>query len=106
MGLAILAEALARIEHKLDYLLRHHNVPVLPMYFTGNACPVCNKLIEYQIDVKHQVVVRRCDCTTGKIPSAIPLSPVPQVGASNGNASPDAEAAGDRAEDSPRRKAR
>lgn len=106
MGLAILAEALARIEHKLDYLLRHHSVPVMPMYFTGNSCPVCNKLIEYQVDVKHQVVVRRCDCTTGKIPSAIPLTPVPQAGVTNGNASSDAAASDDRAEEGPRRKAR
>jgi len=107
MGLAILAEALARIEHKVDHLIRHLNVPVYPMHFSGNACPVCSKAIDYQVDVKSQIVTRRCDCTTGKVPSAIPLLPVaPPTGAPNGYSTVDAEQRPSGAEESPRRKAR
>jgi hypothetical protein len=105
MGLNILAEALARIEHKLDYLLRHHNVPIYPMHFSGNICPTCNKQVEYLIDVKSQVVVRRCDCGTGKVPSAIPSLPVVPSGTPNGYSSADT-ASNDGTQESSRRKAR
>lgn len=105
MGLNILAEALARIEHKLDYLLRHHNVPVYPMHFSGNICPVCNKAVEYVVDVKSQVVNRRCDCSTGKVPSAIPALPVVPSGTPNGYSNADTTPH-DGTQESTRRKAR
>jgi hypothetical protein len=79
MALAIIAEAVLRIEHKLDAILRHLLVPMpLPMHFSGSMCPACGQLVDYQIDFKNQVVVRRCGCKTGKIPSAIPMLPVPE----------------------------
>lgn len=108
MGLSIIAEALARVEHKLDALLRHHNVPVFPMHFTGNLCAGCGTVVDYQIDIEHQVVVRKCQCKTGKIPSPIPLLPVvPTPGASpHGNPPPDEQQLPDRAPKGPRGKAR
>jgi len=107
MGLSILAEALARIEHKLDALCRSTNTPVYPMHFSGNSCPSCNQNIDYQIDVQHQVVIRRCGCSTGKVPSAIPLLPITSpTGAPNGYPTADEDQRTDRAEESPRRKAR
>ena len=112
MGLSILAEALARIEHKVDLLLHSLKVPghtypkMQTLQFSNGQCPVCEAPIEYQIDVQHQVVVRRCDCKTGKVPSAIPLLPVVQPGAKNGYSPPDAEQPSDRTEKGPRGKAR
>lgn len=107
MGLSIIAEALARIEHKLDSMLRHNQVPVYPMHFSGNLCAGCQKVIDYQIDVQHQVVVRKCDCKTGKVPSAIPLLPVaPTPGAKNGYPTSSEQQLPDGAEESSRRKAR
>lgn len=103
MGLHHIAEAIARLEHKIDALLRHNNVRVDPMQFTGVPCPVCKMNIDYVIDLEHQVVTRRCDCKTGKIPPTTPLFPVP--GVSNGRpfSSPTPTL---NPEDSPERKAR
>jgi len=106
MGLSILAEALARIEHKLDCMVRATSTPVYPMHFSGNVCPSCNQAVDYQIDVQHQVVVRRCGCSTGKVPSAIPLLPVAPPGAQNGYPTADEDQRTSGAEESPRRKAR
>lgn len=76
-GAHILAEAILRIEHKIDAVMRHLKVPVpAPMHFVGTICPGCGSMIDYQIDFQHQVAVRRCGCRTGKVPSAIPLLPV------------------------------
>jgi hypothetical protein len=80
----VLAEALARLEHKVDAIIRHLNVSTQPMHFPGQVCPACGSFIDYQIDVTKGVVVRRCKCTTGKVPPVIPLIPV-QKGVSNGN---------------------
>jgi hypothetical protein len=77
MGLSILSEALARIEHKIDQLLNHLKVQTRPMHFFGNACPVCKNPIEYIIDLQKNMVVRKCNCSTGKSPSIAPLSPLP-----------------------------
>lgn len=89
MGLHIVAEALARIEHKLDLILQRlgflDKTPLPQMQFVGMQCPVCQQQVQYQIDMTHNVVVRRCNCTTGKVPSLIPLSPIGEP--QNGNPS-------------------
>lgn len=90
MALHILAEALARIEFKIDVVISRlgflDKTPITPMKFSGGNCPVCTVPVEYQVDVTHNVVVRKCDCTTGKVPSLIPLVP---LGESNGNTTSD-----------------
>lgn len=109
MGLSILAEALMRIEHKLDLLIEGFFVKTVvhpKLHFFGNTCPVCGESIDYQIDVQHQVVVRRCGCKTGKIPSAIPLLPAVQPGTTNGYPTPAEEERAPVSENSDRRKAR
>src|SRR5690606_3677501 len=90
MGLHLVMEAMARIEHKLDALMRWTGVPMPPpMHFGGTMCPACGNLIDYQVDFQHGVVVRRCDCKTGKVPSTIPLLPVQsKKEQSNGAADP------------------
>jgi len=78
----VLAEALARVEFKVDLLMKHLQVKTpLPMAFGGHTCPACNTPVEYQIDVMKQVVTRKCACTTGKIVFSISF---PQPGESNG----------------------
>lgn len=85
----VLAEALLRIEHKLDVIMRGIGISegVHPqLHFVGQVCPVCKQQIEYQVDIANQVVKRRCGCTSGKQPPLIPL--IPAAGDSpNGNAS-------------------
>lgn len=95
MAFPLVMEALARIEHKLDALLRHAKVPMpAPMHFVGTMCPSCGSLIDYQVDLQHGVVVRKCSCKTGKVPSTIPLLPItPTPGAPHGR--PDAAASED-----------
>lgn len=67
-------EALARIEHKTDLALglAAANAGVdgrlKKVGDPGHVCPVCRKSPEYQIDINDSVVVRKCDCGTGKIP--------------------------------------
>lgn len=108
----ILAEALARVEHKLDLLLKHNKVQGLQVHFPGQSCPLCGFLIDYQIDLMKNVVVRRCKCTTGKVAPMVPLSLSPvQPGATNGNApqnngsdySPDVSSSGPNPKKGPRR---
>ncbi len=77
MALAHIMEALARIEHKLDAMMRWVGVPMPPpMHFVGTMCPACGNMIDYQVDFQHGVVVRRCGCKTGKVPSTMHLLPV------------------------------
>lgn len=76
MALSLLAEALLRIEHKLDAILHAFEIVAKPMGFIGTACPVCKQPVQYQMDIVHNVVKRRCGCATGMIPSTIPLIPV------------------------------
>jgi hypothetical protein len=66
----VLAEALARIEHKLDLLLHadrgnrlHANLPALGSQ--ALPCPVCNQPVLYQVDQINKVVTRVCGCKTG-----------------------------------------
>lgn len=88
MPTRVIAEGLVRLEHKVDALMRHLKVQTKPLHFIGEVCPVCSKPIEYQIDVFMNVVVRRCGCTTGKLPSGIQLLP---SGDSNGSSSASAK---------------
>lgn len=81
MPLGYLAEALARVEHKLDQLLKFVGAITTPMHFPGQDCPVCHKVIDYQIDIIKNVVTRRCGCSTGKQPMAQLIQP---VGGTNG----------------------
>lgn len=98
MALAIIAEALTRIEHKIDLVLTRlgflDKTPLRQLQFEGASCPVCLMTVSYQIDVVHGVVARKCGCTTGKLPPLIPLVPVP--GAVNGPVELDADSSSDR----------
>lgn len=91
----VLAEALARIEHKMDMIVKHLNIPsMLPMGYPGHICPVCKTNIDYQIDIMKQVVVRKCLCSTGKVVFTININQIP--GAELGKAtSNEAVSAGD-----------
>lgn len=85
MPARIIAEGILRLEHKLDAVLRHLQVKAKPMHFIGELCPVCSKPIEYCIDIGLNVAVRKCGCSSGKVPSGIPLLPL----VSNGSSSSD-----------------
>lgn len=70
LGLNILAEALLRLEHKLDLLVlaAYANSPLMPtMSFKGLTCPVCNQEVKYSIDMVHRVVKRNCGCSTNLV---------------------------------------
>lgn len=85
MPWSIVTEWLARIEHKLDILVKSSKPGMAvntPMHFIGTVCPACSNVIEYQIDPQHQVVTRKCGCKTGKVPVTIPLVPT-QEGLTN-----------------------
>lgn len=95
MSDALVLEALARVEHKLDLLLHSlGRVVSAPMEFAGaHTCPVCLRVVSYRIDFQHNVVKRVCGCSTGMQPLTLDLSPVtkqPQQGVKN-DGSPDAE---------------
>ena len=83
MPMTAIAEAILRVEYKLDLLLKHLKVSTKPMHF-ADYCSVCKRTVDYQIDIAKGIVVRKCDCSTGKQPPLIPLvpGPVPQ-GVSN-----------------------
>jgi len=79
------AEALARIEHKIDVLMS------MMMFLVANQpggrsqlmtptsaerarvgspqhkCPLCAEIVEYFVDPIDSVVVRKCGCKTGKL---------------------------------------
>lgn len=73
-GLHVIAEALARMEHKIDAIVRTLNIKSVPMHFLGQSCPICSKPIDYQVDIGNQVVVRKCGCSSGKIAAMSPIS--------------------------------
>lgn len=106
MASDILAEALARVEFKLDLLLRHLKVNTNQMMQIGaHTCPVCSMVVTYQVDLAKSVVVRKCACGTGKIPppawmQAL-LNPIPGAPSADSASSPDASP-----EDGPQRKDR
>jgi hypothetical protein len=102
---SILAEALLRIEFKLDLILKGLSLGSMePMQFTERApCPACREAIQFQVDIQQQVVKRVCGCKTGKQPPLQPFIPVPpQPG--EANARPDVNP--ERDEDRPRRQDR
>jgi hypothetical protein len=61
----VLAEALARIEHKLDRLLDRQLVQPIEQLGARVACPVCKQKVDYQVDQINKVIVRKCGCKTG-----------------------------------------
>lgn len=74
---SVLAEALARIEHKLDFVLIYIGRLMGPNFVSAlgdmsHPCPVCKQQVKYVIDQIHQVLVRKCGCKTGKL-APIPL---------------------------------
>lgn len=90
MALTLIAEALARVEAKLDIIIDYIGAGTKiypPMHFLGNTCPVCKQMVDYRIDIVKNVVTRRCGCSTGKLPMATPLTPVEPNGDINGNTS-------------------
>ena len=98
MAFNILAEALARIEHKLDQLLRvlvYKNGTPQKMGFSTGPCPICGVPVTYQIDIGQNVVVRVCGCRTGLFSSTIPLQPVEQKGVTNASGISGADSASD-----------
>lgn len=65
-----LAESLARLEHKVDILLREERKknPMLMIPAVGDfnhQCPVCQQPVSYIVDTLAQVLVRKCGCKTG-----------------------------------------
>jgi hypothetical protein len=80
-----IAEWLARIEFKIDLLLKAlvgSTAFKTPMEFSTEPCPVCREPVLYQLHHQYGFVIRRCGCKTGKVPSTIPLVP---LGDTNGS---------------------
>lgn len=77
----LIMEALARIEFKLDQVMKKVGitpVSVVPMSYMGvHNCPACGLVINHQIDFEHNVVKRVCGCSTGKQPITLDLTPAP-----------------------------
>ena len=65
----VLAEALVRLEHKVELLLgdiiRMNHITKCPQLGDIVMCPVCNQKVDYQVDQINKVVVRKCSCKTG-----------------------------------------
>lgn len=65
-------ETLARLEHKVDLLIKGQlkndlATVIKQLGDIGHSCPVCNQTVDYQVDVTDGVVLRKCGCKTGKI---------------------------------------
>jgi hypothetical protein len=78
---AALAEAVARLEYKLDLVLHALRSSgslsmCMPMDLPGHSCPACLQPVAYDVDLGSCVVVRRCECKTGKLPPTLPIFPV------------------------------
>ena len=88
------AEALARIEHKLDLLLEAaaQRNPSFPIRYVGQAdhiCPLCQTSVSYHIDMGSQTLARSCNCKTGlqapvNLQAFAPPNPNPNEGGNNG----------------------
>lgn len=62
----VLAEALARIEHKLDLILEASRVlKGITQLGERMQCPVCKQTVDYQVDQINKVISRKCGCKTG-----------------------------------------
>lgn len=74
---ALIMEALARVEHKLDQVLFALGVDIdgAQVQFP-KSCPLCKEGIDYQMDLVNGVVKRKCGCSTGKQPPLVPFLPV------------------------------
>ena len=67
---SVLAEALARVEHKLDVLISLIAMGGLAGKFAqmgapDHTCPLCHQQVKYQVDIFKGVVTRQCGCSTG-----------------------------------------
>jgi hypothetical protein len=79
----LLAEALARIEHKVDALINEKRFLVIPpLGDFSHVCPVCKRSVQYMVDQMAEILIRKCGCTTGK-QAPIKLMPIPQRGERN-----------------------
>ena len=95
---AVLAEALARVEYKLDVLHAYFSktdparfLPLLAVVLGSKdqTCTACGQPVEHQIDFMNQVVTRKCGCSTGKLapidlgafaPPVLPAREIPNGG--------------------------
>ena len=86
------AESLARLEHKVDLLLRAKAEESPHLYLTSvgdpsHVCPLCTRTVSYQVDLMNSSLTRLCGCSTG-IHSPINLQPfAPPTPTENGNGS-------------------
>lgn len=74
-----LAEALARVEHKLDLLLESQagldrQLQLRSVGDPEHLCPVCQNSVSYHVDIMSKLLTRTCGCSTGK---AAPLNLAP-----------------------------
>lgn len=65
-SLNIIAEAVLRVEHKVDVLLQIRLYDWKSAYPMGQGtmCPVCLSEIKYQMNLSANVVTRKCGCGT------------------------------------------
>jgi hypothetical protein len=65
-SLSVIAEAVLRVEHKLDVLLQirlNDWKSAYPMA-NGTVCPICTTEVQYQMNISANVVTRKCGCGT------------------------------------------
>ena len=75
-GIALLAESLTRVEHKLDLILKRilGEEEFEKMDHMFLSCPVCKTDVKYCIDFLNGGVVNRvCECGTGLVPFNVNL---------------------------------
>lgn len=68
-------EALARLEHKVDLIIRWLDPSMgaavkqklIQLGDPRNICPICEQPVNFNVDIEDSVVVRKCGCSTGKI---------------------------------------
>ena len=75
----LILDALIRIEHKLDWLIRREQQRVgMDLHMQdkilreGIPCPLCHQPTQLKVDIEEAVVHRECGCHHGKVPG-IPL---------------------------------
>jgi len=81
----IITEWLARMEFKIDQLMSviNPNAGAKKLHFVGHQCPVCRVNVDYAVDPIHGVVIRKCDCKTGKVPTETVGIEPPRSGEAN-----------------------
>lgn len=65
-----LAEALARVEHKLDLLLesqagQDRQLQLRTLGDPEHLCPLCQQSVTYLVDIMSKLLTRKCGCSTG-----------------------------------------